>query len=191
MSGRPPLRSCSGPCGFLRRPGLCVPGEEPARVELEGQAAFSGLNWFETTVPAAAWVWLWVREAAEVMCSQTLGCSPPGPAPWKRRRAWCAGPRAGGVLKGGAGRLLARCPLLHWATTLCMGHPGHGHRPSSIQLCQPAPHICSGAQPPRAETPSTLSAGRALQWHTATPCPGSSEPLDPSERRAFPRTQSG
>lgn len=184
MLGRPPLRSCSGPCGFLRRPGLCVPGEEPAGVELEGQVAFSSLNWFETAVPAAAWGWPWVREAAEVMCSQTLGCSPPGPAPWKRRRAWCAGPRAGGLPKQGCWQAAGEVPplalgnhVMHGpprAWTQALVHPavptGTAHLLWGPAPPGPAPS-CRDSFHPQCRACTSVAHSHALSWLLGAPRP--------------------
>lgn len=61
----------SGMDQFLRHQELCFPEKKPLGAELERQAAFSGLNWFETEVKATICVWLQVLCFRSSLMQQT------------------------------------------------------------------------------------------------------------------------
>ena len=77
------------------------------------QETFSGSNWFGTVVKAAAFIWLGVCDVAQT-CIQTDS----GLLLSQFSGTEKASGLGLGIYTRGAGGLLTKCPLLHWAIML-------------------------------------------------------------------------
>lgn len=131
----------SGMDQFLRHQELCFLEKKPLGAELERQAAFSGLNWFETAVKATICVWL------QVLCFRSSLMQPNRlwAAPlllYQYRKDVSPGLGALALLRG-----LADCG--HELPPVMGNHDIHwrvapGHTAWSILLRKPTISICPG-----------------------------------------------
>lgn len=119
LSQAPAYCPAQGMYQFLRHQELCFPEKKPSGAELERQAAFSSMNWFETVVKPLFVFGFGFCPFEGALCSQTDSGLLATSFTDMEMMSGLAGRALGwGLRLAGAGRLLPRCLLLHWVTTL-------------------------------------------------------------------------